>query len=82
MEQQPHSAYERTTAKQKRKQDAWCLFMAQIQFSLMNKKDWTSITFTSTSADMATGNLVNLEKTSEVPQIKDEFIASYSKRNF
>ena len=36
MEKQPQSAYERT-AKQKRKQDAWCLFMAQIQFSLINK---------------------------------------------
>ena len=27
---------------------------------------------------MATGNLVNLGKTSEMPPIKDEFLASYS----
>ena len=31
---------------------------------------------------MTTGNLVNLEKTSEMSQIKDEFLASYSKQNF
>ena len=31
---------------------------------------------------MATGNLVNLKKTSEMSQIKDEFLASYSKQNF
>ena len=31
---------------------------------------------------MATGNLVNLEKTSEMSPIKDEFLASYSKQNF
>ena len=30
---------------------------------------------------MATGNLVNLEKTSEMSPIKDEFLASYSKQN-
>ena len=28
---------------------------------------------------MASGNLVNLEKTSEMSPIKDEFLASYSK---
>ena len=28
-----------------------------------------------------TGNLVNLEKTSEMSPIKDEFLASYSKQN-
>ena len=28
---------------------------------------------------MATGTLVNLEKTSELSPIKDEFLASYSK---
>ena len=31
---------------------------------------------------MATGNLVNLEKTSEMSPIKDERLASYSKQNF
>ena len=31
---------------------------------------------------MVTGNLVNLEKTSEMSPIKDEFLASYSKQNF
>ena len=31
---------------------------------------------------MATGNLVNLEKTSEMSPIKDEILASYSKQNF
>ena len=31
---------------------------------------------------MASGNLVNLEKTSEMSPIKDEFLASYSKQNF
>ena len=31
---------------------------------------------------MATGNLVDLEKTSEMPPIKDEFLASYWKQNF
>ena len=33
---------------------------------------------------MATGNLVNLEKSeiSELSPIKDEFLASYSKQNF
>ena len=31
---------------------------------------------------MATRNLVNLEKTSEMSPIKDEFLASYSKQNF
>ena len=31
---------------------------------------------------MATGNLVNLDKTSEMSPIKDEFLASYSKQNF
>ena len=31
---------------------------------------------------MATGNLVNLEKTAEMSPIKDEFLASYSKQNF
>ena len=31
---------------------------------------------------MATGNLVNLKKTSEMSPIKDEFLASYSKQNF
>ena len=31
---------------------------------------------------MATGNLVNLEKISEMSPIKDEFLASYSKQNF
>ena len=30
---------------------------------------------------MATGNLVNLEKTSEISSIKDEFLANYSKQN-
>ena len=30
---------------------------------------------------MATGNLVNLEKTSEMSPIKDEFLASYSRQN-
>ena len=30
---------------------------------------------------MGTGNLVNLEKTSEMSPIKDEFLASYSKQN-
>ena len=30
---------------------------------------------------MATGNLVNLKKTSEMSPIKDEFLASYSKQN-
>ena len=31
---------------------------------------------------MATGNLVNLEKTAEMSPVKDEFLASYSKQNF
>ena len=31
---------------------------------------------------MATGNLVNFEKTSEISPIKDEFLASSSKQNF
>ena len=31
---------------------------------------------------MTTGNLVNLEKTSEMSPIKDKFLASYSKQNF
>ena len=31
---------------------------------------------------MATGNLVNLEKTVEMSPIKDEFLASFSKQNF
>ena len=31
---------------------------------------------------MATGNLVNLEKTPEMSPIKDEFLASYLKQNF
>ena len=31
---------------------------------------------------MATGNLVNLEKTSEISPVRDEFLASYSKQNF
>ena len=31
---------------------------------------------------MATGNLVNLEKTAEMSPIKDEFLASCSKQNF
>ena len=31
---------------------------------------------------MATGNLVNLKKTSEMSPIKDEILASYSKQNF
>ena len=30
---------------------------------------------------MATGNLVNLEKTSEMSPIKHKFLASYSKQN-
>ena len=34
------------------------------------------------SLTMATGNLVNLEKTSEMSPIKDEFLASYSQQNF
>ena len=29
---------------------------------------------------MATGNLVNLEKTSEMSPIKDEYLTSYSKQ--
>ena len=31
---------------------------------------------------MATGNLVNLEKTAEMSPVKDELLASYSKQNF
>ena len=31
---------------------------------------------------MATANLVNLDKTSEMSPIKDKFLASYSKQNF
>ena len=31
---------------------------------------------------VATGNLVNLEKSSEMSPIKDEFVASYSKQKF
>ena len=31
---------------------------------------------------MVTGNLVNLEKTSEMSPIKDEYLTSYSKQNF
>ena len=31
---------------------------------------------------MATGNSVNLEKTSEMSPIKDEFLASFSEQNF
>ena len=31
---------------------------------------------------MATANLVNLDKISEMSPIKDEFLASYSKQNF
>ena len=31
---------------------------------------------------MATGNSVNLEKTSEMAPIKDKFLASFSKQNF
>ena len=31
---------------------------------------------------MATGNLVNMEKTSEMSLIKDEFVTNYSKQNF
>ena len=30
---------------------------------------------------MATGNVVNLEKTTEIPPVKDEFLGSYSKQN-
>ena len=38
--------------------------------------------FSSRPLTMATGNLVNLEKTSEMSPIKDEFLASYPKQNF
>ena len=31
---------------------------------------------------IASGNLVNLEKASEMSPVKDEFPASYSKQNF
>ena len=31
---------------------------------------------------MATGNLVNLKKASEMVPIKDEFVANHLKRNF
>ena len=31
---------------------------------------------------MVTGNLVNLEKTSEMSPIKDEYLTSYSRQNF
>ena len=31
---------------------------------------------------IATGNSVNLEKTSEMSPIKDEFLASFSEQNF
>ena len=31
---------------------------------------------------MTTENFVNLEKNAEMSQIKDEFLASYSKQNF
>ena len=31
---------------------------------------------------MATGKLVNLEKTAEICSVIDEFVASYSKQNF
>ena len=31
---------------------------------------------------MVTENVVNLEKTSEISPIKDEFLAGYSKQNF
>ena len=31
---------------------------------------------------MATKNIVNLETTAEMSQIKDNFLASYSKQNF
>ena len=31
---------------------------------------------------MATKNIVNLETTTEMSQIKDNFLASYSKQNF
>ena len=30
----------------------------------------------------ATGNLVNMEKTSEMSPVEDDFLASYSKQNF
>ena len=33
------------------------------------------------SLTMATGNLVNLKKASEMSPIKNEFLASYSKQN-
>ena len=31
---------------------------------------------------MATGNLINLKKVSDISPVKDEFLASYPKQNF
>ena len=49
---------------------------------IMWSRDMQKKTLVPPPLKMATGNLVNLKKTSEMSQIKDEFLASYSKQNF